>query len=255
MNISIVGLGIVGSAFSKMLIVQGHSIKKLDIYKNYFDDISKADIVFICINETDKEMTNIKSLVKEVIKKNPKGIIVIRTTVMPGTIDEFIELYPERRIAYLPEFLTERNAEYDTFHPDKIVIGTDDKKVFEILRKIFKDIIDDEKVIQVKPLEAEIIKIGLNSLAVIKVVFAEEIYDLAKHYGVDYMNIYKGFYLDKFTKGEHLIAGKDGYRGADGKCLPKDTGFLCYTGKKTYTNLLLIELAQQLNIHYLKMKD
>lgn len=255
MNIGIVGLGIVGSAFSKMLIVQGHSIKKLDIYKNYFDDISKADIVFICINETDKEMTNIKSLVKEVIKKNPKGIIVIRTTVMPGTIDEFIELYPERRIAYLPEFLTERNAEYDTFHPDKIVIGTDDKDIFEILRKIFKDIIDDEKVIQVKPLEAEIIKIGLNSLAVIKVVFAEEIYDLAKHYGVDYMNIYKGFYLDKFTKGEHLIAGKDGYRGADGKCLPKDTGFLCYTGKKTYTNLLLIELAQQLNIHYLKMKD
>ena len=193
MEIAIVGVGVVGNAFSKMLVVQGYSIKKLDIYKNYFDDISKSDIVFICINDTDKEMTNIKSVVKEVVKKNQKGIIVIRTTVIPGTIDEFKELYPERKIAFLPEFLTERNAEYDTFHPDKVIIGTDDKEIFETLRELFKDIIYDERILQVKPLEAEIIKVALNSLYVIKVVFAEEIYDLVKHYGADYENIYKAF--------------------------------------------------------------
>lgn len=252
MEIGIVGCGVVGGTFAKMLTIQGHSIKKSDMYKNYFDDISKADIVFICINDTDKEMTNIKSVFKEVAKTNQKGIIVIRTTVIPGTTDEFIELYPERKIAFLPEFLTERNAEYDTFHPDKVVIGTEDNEVFEILKELFKDIICNEKVIQVKPLEAELIKVGLNSLAVIKVVFAEQMNDLATHYGVDYKKIYKGFYLDKFTKGEHLIAGKDGYRGANGKCLPKDIGFLCYAGKKNYINLPLVELAQQLNKHYLK---
>jgi len=255
MEIGIVGVGVVGGSFLKLLTVQGHSIKKLDIYKNYFDDISKSDIVFICINDTDKEMTNIKSVVKDVVKKNQKGIIVIRTTLIPGTTDEFIELYPERRIAFLPEFLTERNAEYDTFHPDKVIIGTEDKEVFEILGKLFEDIIYQERIIQVKPLEAELIKVGLNALAVIKVVFAEQMFDLASHYGVDYMNIYKGFHLDKFTKGEHLIAGKDGYRGASGKCLPKDIGFLCYAGEKNSINFPLIDLAQQLNIYYLKMKE
>jgi len=254
MEIGIVGVGVVGGSFSKMLTVQGHIIKKSDKYKNYFDDISKSDIVFICINDTDKEMTNIKSVVKEVVKINQKGIIVVRTTVIPGTTDEFIELYPERKIAFLPEFLTERNAEYDTFHPDKVVIGTEDKEVFEIIRELFKDIIYPERIIQVKPLEAEIIKVGLNALGVIKVIFAEQMHDLAKHYGIDYMNIYKGFYLDKNTKGEHLVAGKDGYRGADGKCLPKDIGFLCHAGRKNSINLPLVELAQQLNISYLKMK-
>jgi len=255
MEIGIVGLGIVGNSFSKMLEKQGYLIKKLDIYKNYFEDVSKSDIVFICINDTDKEMTNIKSAVKEIVKKNHKGIIVIRTTVTPGTTDEFIELYPERRIAYLPEFLTERNAEYDTFHPDKVVIGTDDNEVFKILKEIFKGIIDEERIIRVKPLEAEIIKLALNSLYTIKVVFSEELNSLVEHFGADYNNIYKAFCLDRYTNGEHLIAGKDGYRGAGGKCLPKDIGFLCHTGEKALTDLPLVNLARQLNIHYLTKKE
>ena len=255
MEIGIVGCGIVGSNFSRMLKEQGHITKELDIFKNKFDDISEAEIVFICINDTDKEMTNIKSVVKDVVKKNQKGIIVIRTTLIPETMDDFISTYPERQMAYLPEFLTERNASYDVFHPDKVVIGTEDSRLFVILRELFLDVIDIGRIIMVKPLEAELIKVGLNALGVIKVVFAEQMFDLASHYGVDYMNIYKGFYLDKFTKGEHLIAGKDGYRGASGKCLPKDIGFLCYAGEKNSINFPLIDLAQQLNIYYLKTKE
>ena len=254
MEIGIVGVGVVGNAFSKMLVVQGYSVKKLDIYKNYFDDIGKSDIVFICINETDKEMTNIKSVVKEVVKKNQKGIIVIRTTVIPGTIDKFIELYPERKIAYLPEFLTERSAEFDELHPDKIIVGTKDKKVFETMRGIFEGIINHQRIIQMKPIEAEIVKVALNSLYVVKVIFAEEINELAGQYKADYKEIYKAFCLDRYTNKEHLIAGKDGYSGADGKCLPKDIGLLCEAGKKTTSSLILIEIARQLNIHYLKQR-
>ena len=255
MEIGIVGLGIVGDSFSKMLEKQGYLIKKLDIYKNYFEDISKSDIVFICINETKNEMTLLKEVVEEVIKKNHKGIIVIRTTTALGTTDEFIKQYPDRTIAYIPEFLTERNAEYDTFHPDKVVIGTDDNEIFKILKELFKDIIYDERIIQVKPLEAEMVKLALNSLYTIKVVFAEEINSLAEHFGADYNNIYKAFCLDRYTNGEHLIAGKDGYRGASGKCLPKDSGFLAFAGRRNNNIMRLLETAIMMNTIYLRMKE
>ncbi|MDP2362162.1 MAG: hypothetical protein Q8M94_00180, partial [Ignavibacteria bacterium] len=106
------------------------------------------------------------------------------------------------------------------------------------------------RIIRVKPIEAEMAKLALNSLALIKVVFAEEIYDLTEHFRADYKNIYKIFQLDQNVNERHLLAGKDGYRGASGKCLSKDADFLlAFSGA---SNMGLLKLAIELNKHYLK---
>ena len=252
LEIGIVGYGVVGQATHKMLL-EVNNVKILDPNIGHNDDLSNCNIIFICINEKDHTMENLNKLVNGIAACNKKAIIVIRTTVIPGTTDQ-MSIRHKREFVFMPEFLTERSAEYDAFHPDKVVIGTDNKEVFGILRAILKDIIDKERIIQVKPLEAEITKLALNSLYTIKVVFAEELNTLAENYGADYNNIYKAFCLDRYTNEEHLIAGKDGYRGAGGKCLPKDIGFLCYAGEKALTNLTLTNLARQLNTHYLRGK-
>ncbi len=256
MDIGIVGLGIVGNALYELLNYQFSNIKRYDPDKKYKDKINNVDVIFVCINDKSEDMNSIKETVKYIVKENKKAMIVLRTTLVPGTTDALI-LEHKRIIVYMPEFLREWNIAGDMINPDKIVIGTENNKAFETLIDIFRfnnniALIND--IIQVKPIEAEIAKLALNSLAVIKVVFAEEIYDLAEHFGADYNKIYRIFKADKNVNERHLMANKDGYRGASGKCLPKDIGFLNYTGEKAYTNLLLVKLAEQLNIHYLMMK-
>ena len=160
----------------------------------------------------------------------------------------------KRDFVFMPEFIREWNVEYDTFHPDKIVIGTENIKIWETLYGMFSYLIEADRIIRVKPIEAELAKLALNSLALIKIVFAEEINDLAILLNADYENIYRVFNLDQNINVRHLIPSKDGYSGADGKCLPKDSGFLAWSGRRNNNILSLLETATMLNEIYLMTK-
>ncbi len=248
MKIGVVGYGFVGKSTVKALRDKAE-IKIHDPKLQYEDDLTDCNIIFICINETDPEMVNLENLIKILVTLNKKCFFVIRTTVLAGITDYLAEKY-NREFVFMPEFLREWNFEYDTDHPDKIVIGTKDDKIFELLSILFKV---NCPIIQVSPTEAELAKLALNSLATIKVVFAEELFDLAQNLKADYNNIYKIFEADQNINPRHLIAGKDGYRGADGKCLKKDSNFLVETSKKFNSRMSLLETAVKINEILLKM--
>lgn len=250
LEIGIVGVGIVGEATARVL--EKHAIiKKNDPARGYRDDISNCHIIFICINEKNCEMTFLSELVKALVEQNEKCFFVIRTTVIPGTTDRLAKKF-NRDFVFMPEFLREWSTAKDTFNPDKIVIGTEDKGIFETLATLFSDIIYLERIIKTKPIEAELAKVALNSLALIKVVFAEELFDLAESLGADYENIFKIFELDQNINKRHLTPKKD-YRGANGKCLPKDTEFLIKAGEGK-SKMALLETAKILNDLFLKAK-
>jgi UDP-glucose 6-dehydrogenase len=162
--------------------------------------------------------------------------------VTPGTTDAFIEKY-RRSFVFMPEFLREWNAEYDANFPDKIVIGTDEIGLYMTLGELIGDKCSWNKYINVKPIEAEIAKLALNSLALIKVVFAEELYSFSKTLGADYNNIFNIFHLDSNINSRHLLANNDGYRGAGGKCLPKDSQFLFKASKEINCRISTLETA------------
>ena len=246
MKIGIVGYGIVGKATERRLA--GNEFFILDPPLGFNDDISGCDIIFICINEKNSEMKTLDTIVKSLVLNNKKCFFVIRTTVVPGTTDRYIAEY-RRMFVFMPEFLREWNAEYDSLYPDKTIVGTMDSGITEILSILFNGIL------QVKPIDAELAKLALNSLALIKVVFAEELYDLATKLNADYGNIYKIFKLDQNVNERHLLVYKDGYRGANGKCLPKDSDFLAETGKYNNTPLNLLETAIAINKFMLRYKD
>ncbi|MBA7586845.1 hypothetical protein ES708_28851 [subsurface metagenome] len=145
---------------------------------------------------------------------------------MPGMTDEFIKKY-KREFVYLPEFLRERTAFLDEICPDKIIIGTRKREVFEIFKRLFKRVVDNKKkILMMKPVEAELLKVALNSLYVTKVVFGNELYDICEKYGADYYKLFEAFKLDRYINIMHLDPLFDGYRGAGGKCLSKDIKFL-----------------------------
>ncbi len=249
-KIGIVGYGVVGKATTRLL-PKDCSIVIRDPYLGFKSDVSDCDIVFIAINETDYSMSNLVELVDELVQLNTKGIFVLRTTVLPGITDRFIEKY-SRTFVFMPEFLREWNAEYDSRFPDKIVIGTHNRDVFQLLKDLL--VCKDVPIIRVKPVEAEIAKLALNSLALIKVVFAEELWDFSKALGADYDNVFRIFELDQNVNPRHLQANKDGYRGADGKCLPKDSQFLFEASRAVDSRISILGVAIELNKHLLRMR-
>ncbi len=251
LEIGIIGYGVVGQATHKLL-GENINIHILDPEVGHTGDMTNCNIVFICINEKDKSMENLIILIDTLASVNKKGLFVIRTTVIPGTTDQMI-IRHKREFVFMPEFLREWNAEYDSIRPDKIVIGTENEKTFELISSLFRKRIYTG-VIQVKPIEAELAKLALNSLALMKVVFAEELYDLAKALFADYGNIYKIFEMDQNVNERHLKANDGGYKGADGKCLPKDTEFLIHIAKENNNRMSLLETADVLNSLYLEAR-
>jgi nucleotide sugar dehydrogenase len=250
LKIGIVGFGIVGKATKKALR-NDVNISILDPAIGHTDDISYCDIIFICINETDYTMCNLIELIDSLAKQNGACIFAIRTTVIPRTTDR-MTIRHKREFVFIPEFLREWNAEEDSEKPDKMIIGTENRDTFRIFKALFSNI-PSEKIIQVKPIEAELAKVALNSLALIKVVFAEELNDLAKTLSADYENIYKVFSLDQNINKRHLTPNKGNYKGASGKCLPKDAEFLIKLGKNN-SKMALLETAEILNNLFLRGK-
>lgn len=233
MELGIVGCGIIGNSLAKLLEDMGHWVKRYDPAKLLAGDISKCEIVFVCVpTKADMKFEDVKMAVGHVNLKNKKGIIVIRSTIMPGMTDEFTKRY-KREFVYLPEFLRERTAFLDEICPSQIIVGTKKREVFEIFKRLFKHVVDNKKkIIMMKPIEAELLKVALNSLYVIKVVFGNELYDICQKYGADYYKLFEAFKLDKYINAMHLDPLFDGYRGAGGKCLSKDIKFLIKAARK-----------------------
>jgi UDPglucose 6-dehydrogenase len=248
MNLGIVGCGVIGESLAKLLEDMGHFVQRYDPTKLLGCDITLCEIVFICVpTKADMKFEDVRTALGYVNLKNKKGIIAIRSTIMPGMIDEFTEKY-KREFVYLPEFLRERTAFLDEICPDKIIVGTKKGKVFEIFKRLFKRVVDDKnKIIMMKPVEAELLKVALNSLYVIKVVFGNELYDICQKYGADYYKLFEAFKLDKYINAMHLDPLFDGYRGAGGKCLPKDIKFLIKAGVVMFSFPKMMMLADKEN--------
>lgn len=227
MELGIVGCGVIGNSLISLLEDMGHIVQRYDPPKGYGCDISRCKIVFVCVpTKADMKFEDVKMAVNYINSKNKKGIIAIRSTIMPGMTDEFIKKH-KREFVYLPEFLRERTAFLDEICPDKIIVGTREREVFEIFKKLFKRVVDNKnKIIMMKPVEAELLKVALNSLYTIKVVFGNELYDICQKYGADYYKLFEAFELDRYINAMHLDPLFDDYRGAGGKCLSKDIKFL-----------------------------
>ena len=247
MNLGVIGCGVIGGSLANLLEDLGHTVKRYDPAKGLTDNISKCDILFVCVpTNKNMEFYDVKMAVSYANLKNKEGIIAIRSTLMPGMTAEFAKQY-NREFVYLPEFLRERTALEDEIKPAKVVIGTENVETFKLFESIFEPIIANEKILMMKPVEAELLKVGLNSLYTVKVVFGNELYDICQKYGADYYRLFEAFKLDKYINPMHLDPLYDGYRGAGGKCLPKDIKFLIKAGVTRGYLPEMVELADEEN--------
>ena len=242
-KIGVIGLGWVGSQLSRYFEELKGYKRGADLFlydtnekKNFQDDVAKADVIFLTVpsprNPKDGscDVSILESAVKDIKSKTGK-IIVIKSTVPPGTTEKFQKNYPKHQFLFNPEFLTESRAWEDMLRPDRQIVGFTDKSldaaqmVLGILPKapfMSPGGAGTYTKIRITATEAEFIKYAGNVHFVRKVNFANALAMSAKKLGVDYENIRNGFAAAYRGGDSHLDVNHGGYRGWGGYCFPKD---------------------------------
>jgi len=255
-KIGIIGVGMVGGAMKGYFESKGIEPYVYDKGKNFgsMEEVNKADIIFLCVpTPFDKEKQSFDLSYVEESCQNIKGekIIIIKSTVLPGTTEMLQKKYPQHKFLFSPEFLTEMTAEQDMNYPDRQIIGYTDKSF-----TISKDIImllplaPFERIISAT--EAEMVKYFGNNWFAVKVAFANQMYDLCQKLNLDYKKIMEAVAADKRIGPSHLEVMHKGYRGYGGKCLIKDIRAMIEFADKNGIDLKLHKITEEINNQLIK---
>ena len=227
MKIGIVGLGAVGTANKHGFEYLGHSVIGHDIkLDTTINDVLDTEITFLCVPTPQAEDGScntgiIESVIKELNLYNYKGIVAIRSTVVPGFTQRMIDTYRNLTICFVPEFLRERCAADDFINNHKLLaVGTHDIWVHRKLVRAHGDL--PEHTEHLTPNEAEVLKYYNNVYAALRVTFANVMYEICDKLDCDYTTI-KNAYIKTGKAVDMYLDVNPSLRGYGGMCLPKDT--------------------------------
>ena len=231
--------------------------------------ILDSDISFICVGTPSKDNGNINldSIIRVIedigrilSKKKNYHLITIRSTVLPGTIEEIIVPILARTskkcigrdigLCMNPEFLREGTSIKDFYSPSLVVIGEFDEKSGKILKKLWINLgIDNNIIYNVEINVAEMIKYTNNAFHALKVVFANEIGSICKKLRIDSHKVMDIFVKDKILNLSPYYL-KPGF-AFGGSCLPKDLRALNYLSKMKGITTPILDTILTSNRHHI----
>ncbi len=249
--IGIIGVGMVGGAYADWFETQGHPIRRYDLFKRIgsLEEVNGVELVLIAVPTPFDEATDrfdgraVESAVSSLVGMKT---VIIKSTVLPGTTEMLQQRYPQHRILFSPEFLTESSAADDVSHPKINLIG-----YTEASRSVAPDVLSlfarapFEKIMPSG--EAELFKYLRNAFFATKVIFFNQMYDLCTKLGIDYEAIRECVAHDPWIGGQHTIIRHKGYRGYGGKCLPKDTRAFLRFSAEHGVNQQLLDVVDEIN--------
>ncbi|MDB9936430.1 UDP-glucose/GDP-mannose dehydrogenase family protein [Candidatus Pelagibacter sp.] len=239
------------------LVLKNYKNKRLKFSTNLEDSIFKSDIIFICVGTPTKkngngaDLSQIYNVAKEIRGSISKYKIIITKSTVPVTTGDEIEKIISKKISKKlfsvvsnPEFLREGEAIRDFLYPDRVVVGTNDKKSNKILKNLYSPLISKgAKYVNTSRRAAELIKYASNAFLATKITFINEIANLCEKINVNVEDISIGMGLDKRIGGRFLRAGP----AYGGSCFPKDTKAITTTADKFKTNLSVIKTVIKSN--------
>ena len=181
-------------------------------------------------------------------KKN--YIVVIKSTIPPGTTDYLSAIYNNLELVFNPEFLTEANAVDDYKNQNRIVIGGDrpgTTKVKQVFSKAFPKV----PIIKTSATIAEMIKYVTNTFLALKVSYANEMFQICQGLGIDYDKVIEYARYDERLGNSHWsVPGPDGDFGFGGHCFPKDIAALQHLAgtMKIDTTILNAAIAKNTSV-------
>ena len=233
------------------LVLKNYKNKRLKFSTDLKDSISKSDIIFICVGTPTKkngnaaDLSQIFNVAKEISGSISKyKIIVTKSTVPVATGDDIQKIISRKvsknffSVVSNPEFLREGEAIRDFTYPDRVLVGTKDKKSNIILKNLYSPLISKgAKYVNTSRRAAELIKYASNAFLATKITCINELANLCEKIDVNIEDISIGMGLDKRIGGRFLRAGP----AYGGSCFPKDTKAIVTTANKFRTNLSVIK--------------
>jgi UDPglucose 6-dehydrogenase len=229
LNIGIIGIGMVGTAILETLKKSNISPLIYDKYKKIgsFKEVVNTDLIFVCVPTPTQNKVQDISFLKDVISglddNYYNGVIVVKSTVLPGTMDNLKKLYPKLKLAHNPEFLTERNA-YEDFINQKNILISCNVEDLNLIKKVYGYMTSSEVIHYEDYRITETAKYVHNCFLATKISFMNQIYDYCQKENIDYSKVTEAAISQGKIGSTHtLVPGPDGDRGFGGSCFPKDT--------------------------------
>ena len=252
-KIGIVGQGYVGTAvravFQKHYDVRTYDINtELSTCDTLQELVTTSEVIFVCVpTPMNRDGSCNTDIVEDVISDindavwidrlnhNPRAmshnsktdkIVVIKSTVPPGTTERLNKENDNVTVIFNPEFLTEANFIDDFKNQNRIIIGGK-RPATTKLRQIYSLVFPNVPIIKTGSMTAEMVKYFTNSFLATKVSFANEMNLICDKLGIDYDKVVEySIYDERLGKSHWAVPGPDGHGGFGGSCFPKDVNAL-----------------------------
>jgi len=255
-KIGIIGLGFVGNAIYRSIEPYSYgqgALVILDPAKGHntsYEELYECEGIFVCVPSPMKADGSCDTSILESVLlnlKNYEGVIISKVTAPPDVYQRLNDQYPN--LVHAPEFLTAANAVRDYANGTFAIIGGRIKAyrdAAEMIIRLSQRDLETVKFCSIK--EAALAKYAINSFLATKVIFMNELYNLANKAGLNYDIVSNLVKQDQRIGSSHMmVPGPDGQLGFGGACFPKDTEALVNYAKSVGVDLSVLITATQKN--------
>ena len=260
LKVGVIGNGFVGEAISfAFSSVSNVFIYDIDPLRSINDlkSIHNCDFIFVCVptpmfEDGSQDLSYVENTFTNA---NNNPIYILKSTVLPGTTNNLLNKYPNLKIIFSPEFLTERTAKLDMLTQSRIILGGE-LELTEKAKILFNQRFKTKNIIQTDAITAELTKYMNNTFFATKVSLMNEYKLLCDKVGANWDVALKGFISDGRIGDSHInVPGHDGKLGYGGTCFPKDVNALLSFSKKHGIKLNTISGGWKTNLNVRSEKD
>lgn len=269
-KIGVIGQGFVGSAvragmedYYEVLAYDKDPAKNSTV-SGIGEIVENVEVTFLCVPTPMKKSGEcdlriiyaaMEEIQAEAIARGKKPIVVLKSTVPPGTVDSLNVKYPEVVTVFNPEFLTEANAVNDYKNQNRIIIGGE-RPYTSTVKRIFAKAFPEVPIIKTSAAIAEMVKYVTNTFLTVKVSYANELYQICTAVGIDYDKVIEyAKYDNRLGQSHWSVPGPDGDMGWGGHCFPKDLAALTYVAEQNGVDTTVLTAAKAKNDLVRQNKD